>query len=759
MPAARYSRTSRWVILGLLTLLSGCEGCDSPNAVRDYFEILGGIQASGFGIVDADMELWRGGTRIATTRTDANGGFRFGELLADRYTVRAFVPDEFELAQNEREVVLEGQPRTVRADFSVDYRRAAHIAGFVVAGEDPVRNATVSLSGVESRTTQTDTMGRYSFGSLRAGAYSLSFTGFDNRLLDCATTQYAIDRLQPRDTLSYNFNCANISSTLMAGFFFDDHPRNGLRDGMFEQMLPLGGIPIHLSGEGVTRSAVSDTQGRVSFTSLPSGTYQLRADTLGANVPDSLRIPGQTLSISVAASSSAYLNLPASLRWYGVDVPLRYGTEPVTGAEIGAATARIGPTLTLSTSGASGTASLLIPRDTLRNSLGFLADSLFVHPTRSPTGLFGVDTLGFALTPFASRLQTDTLGFYSERFRASMVLTSPGGRPYGGWSANLLYRDSVIATAITDTTGRARFDYTLGHDLRRELSLSRSLDFTARYRDTQPQAGANSWRTDIQPASGAQPITNGATFTWSGFYPAATGDVDLGSAHLRWNDANLRGSVLREGGGFDGIGNVELDLYRRTNGNAQLLETVKPSTTDGRFTFSRLQTGISYEVQPRVTAGSYSFVPDWYDVGILRDTRRNAWLCDEEDEKKCPTFMLVPLTIWDLIGDGNFDIVHVVGVTLCPQLAVTLTLRNMSTLPATLITTAQSPLLSVGFNQGSVLPFPRSNVIPPGGEVTVQVYFNCGAAQNVNSSWRLLGNVQGQTPLDRTFSASVRMNF
>lgn len=119
------------------------------------------------------------GPESATATTDANGEYTFQSVPSGSYTIEIAggAPDDVTFETPSKSATVSGGS-TETVNFSGDYIRTAVISGRVTAqtesGEANVENITVSLSGTESATTQTDANGEFVFDGLRAGSYTVS---------------------------------------------------------------------------------------------------------------------------------------------------------------------------------------------------------------------------------------------------------------------------------------------------------------------------------------------------------------------------------------------------------------------------------------------------------------------------------------------------------------------------------------------------------------------------------------------------------
>jgi hypothetical protein len=91
---------------------------------------------------------------------------------------------------------------------------------------------------------------------------------------------------------------------------------------------------------------------------------------------------------------------------------------------------------------------------------------------------------------------------------------------------------------------------------------------------------------------------------------------------------------------------------------------------------------------------------------------------DPDSEDELPTSEELAIEI-----DPRFvEFRHVVGQSPCPQLIARLTVRNRGTSPFTTDVRARDPRAPLSFGP--------DQTVPPGGSVTIDIFFNCNSQQS-----------------------------
>ncbi len=304
------------------------------------------------------------GQTIATTQTDSNGNYSFGDLVLGNYRI------VFDVNTNSKGIAdYQTSPQGTDSDINptthasdcvnFDPSKGENIdAGFfqptgAISGiafedldgdgiQDPnergLANTTVSLmdcSGTVIATTVTDANGNYSFGDLKAGNYQVLF--------DASTNSKGIDNFKtsPQDqggndqtdsdinASTNTSNCIAFSpeqgANIDAGFFepkgsltgiaFNDLDGDGIQD---PGELPLANVEVQLldcSG-AILLTTFTDQNGNYSFDGISAGNYQVRFSptTNNLGITDFETSPkGVDSDIDPATNSSACISFDPEL--------------------------------------------------------------------------------------------------------------------------------------------------------------------------------------------------------------------------------------------------------------------------------------------------------------------------------------------------------------------------------------------------------------------------------------------------------------
>jgi serine-aspartate repeat-containing protein C/D/E len=268
------------------------------------------------------IELWdEAGSRIAETRTDAQGFYRFNNLRPGTYrltetTPVGYIPGRAAVGtiggavtgNNDatgdaiRSIKLPTGSKGINYDFGEIL--AGSIAGRVIsdingnciidaAGEMPLPGVTIELlnaNGSVIATTQTDADGRYVFEDLLPGTYAVreiqangyfhggqmaGSGGGDDSTADLIR---AINVTPGSELVGYDF--CEIPPSSIAGSVFVDADQDCLFDA---NEAPIAGVPITLldASGNVVATAVTDANGNYEFKGLRPGQYAVRESQPG----------------------------------------------------------------------------------------------------------------------------------------------------------------------------------------------------------------------------------------------------------------------------------------------------------------------------------------------------------------------------------------------------------------------------------------------------------------------------------------------
>jgi hypothetical protein len=251
--------------------------------------ILGSVSAGGSGLAGVRVALTGATTAGANVNTDANGQYAFSGLRAGTYTVTisGFDAGQFTFSTVSSTVTV-AVGATQSVGFTGQRIATASITGTVTiegAAAAGVR-ATLSTGAVAT----TSATGAYSFGSLTAGTYTVTISGFP------ADAQFA--------TLAQTVTITSAGSTVNANFagtFIRTATLNGL---VTVAGAGVGGVTVTLSGAG-TATVNTDANGLYSFSALRAGTYTVTISGWNAGLFTFATTSG---SVTLATGESASRN-------------------------------------------------------------------------------------------------------------------------------------------------------------------------------------------------------------------------------------------------------------------------------------------------------------------------------------------------------------------------------------------------------------------------------------------------------------------
>ena len=318
---------------------AGSATADFPGTVNRDGSISGSVTVDGDGTGGVTVTLAGGDDMVdESMETGDDGGYSFTGLRRGDYTVTVTNPDEarYSFPTTERAVnVAIGQKQS--ADFAGTLLRQGSISGQVRAGDDPISAVSVMLSGASEAETATDQNGEYNFTGLAGGSYTVTITNPDEAAYEFAgglTMDVDLgDSGEGRaDFLGAHTRTASVSGML----FVDEVDSNDMHD-EGEDALPAANIPLLLVARDHTaadRPALTDAEGRFTFSELRKGTYQLvvglTAET-AALVPAGYGYggPAEGFEVEVGVEATATQNIPFDITHQTVDfsVALKHGDK------------------------------------------------------------------------------------------------------------------------------------------------------------------------------------------------------------------------------------------------------------------------------------------------------------------------------------------------------------------------------------------------------------------------------------------------
>lgn len=170
--------------------------------------------------------------------------------------------------------------------------QTAMIQGTVLIGGSAIGSAQVSITGpIATRTTTSGIDGRFAFGDLPPGVYTVRAT-----LLGIACTSTTAD-VDAGETLTTSIDCASA----------EPQRRTTLRGTVTAGETPIGGIQVTLTGATfdtgteVERAVMTDASGHFTFAQLADGAY-----TLTAEAPD---VACETIAVHVQVGEPVTANI------------------------------------------------------------------------------------------------------------------------------------------------------------------------------------------------------------------------------------------------------------------------------------------------------------------------------------------------------------------------------------------------------------------------------------------------------------------
>ena len=232
-----------------------------------------------------------------TDTTNGAGQYMFEDLRSGDYAIgiSGYDTDEYGFQVTSQTVAV-ASGETASVPFEGAALRTAAILGRVTIASAALEGVTVSLSGRgEDISVVTDAAGRYAFGRLHAGDYSVAISGYDTREYGFdATSRGATVALNETATVEFDgilLRTAEIMGRVSVG-------GSGLE-----------GVTVALAGKE-DRSGTTGDNGRFSFPGLAAGGYSLsvsgydedeydfetsREITLALGEVKSVDVPGRSL--------------------------------------------------------------------------------------------------------------------------------------------------------------------------------------------------------------------------------------------------------------------------------------------------------------------------------------------------------------------------------------------------------------------------------------------------------------------------------
>ena len=234
--------------------------------------VMGYVTVEGEGLAGVAVTLIKvtganSGEIVGARPTGTDGGYAFEGLLAGVYQVRIDgYDDEHDFAAGTMWQGPVGTDETAMADFMATIIRTASVSGTVTIDGEPMPDIEVTLTGdhaPDDNSMMTGDDGKYSFGGLRKGTYTVTMTNPDTGKYDFPTVEQTRNLAvgQPQTDVSFagsTLKRASISGQVAAEY--DDGSRT-----------PLMGVTVTLSGDDDDK--VTDDNGEYNFPGLAGGDY------------------------------------------------------------------------------------------------------------------------------------------------------------------------------------------------------------------------------------------------------------------------------------------------------------------------------------------------------------------------------------------------------------------------------------------------------------------------------------------------------
>ena len=171
--------------LGSTACVSGGDGGDTivpPVVIAGT--VSGTVTVEGTGLVGVTIRLVGVTIRLVgaasqSATTGAAGTYSFSNVPAGTYGVQVSGgPADVTFATTSTVVTISTDSQAATADFAGSYIRTSSIRGSITSGTGAGIVATVSLTGVESRSGGSDTNGNFEFADLRSGGYTVTISDF-----------------------------------------------------------------------------------------------------------------------------------------------------------------------------------------------------------------------------------------------------------------------------------------------------------------------------------------------------------------------------------------------------------------------------------------------------------------------------------------------------------------------------------------------------------------------------------------------------
>lgn len=248
-----------------------------------------GVQDAGETTPYAGATVTLSGADTGTTTTNASGVYTFNQIPRGTYTITITEPDGYKAYPSTTRSItipLNSATRTWTADFGLNvvydisgrvYIDADQSGGYNSANDKPMSGLTVSVTGTNTGSGTTGSVGTYSIRKLEPGTYSLTtappsdYTSLTSLPISITITNADITGQNIRLFGRYRID----------GNVFVDEDRSNYKNGSEANYLANPGITVsNLPNNAPTPIITNNTDGTYLITGLISGQYTVRYNNL-----------------------------------------------------------------------------------------------------------------------------------------------------------------------------------------------------------------------------------------------------------------------------------------------------------------------------------------------------------------------------------------------------------------------------------------------------------------------------------------------
>jgi len=632
-----FSATTQSVTLGV----DEAKVANFTGSKQATASISGTVTLEGTAVSGATVTL--SGDASATDTTGTDGSYTFSGLKAGSYTVAVTAGGPSDATFSSVDVSIASATDSKTADISGTYIRTASISGTVTGDGVGMAGVTVTLSGLASDTTTTDSSGSYAFTGLRAGAYTVTISGFSTDFDFTATSAAASPAVGEAKVVSFA-GTEKATATISGSLFIDENAKDDTFTPNLEDKLAVSGVTVTLTGPtvGNTATKTTDANGDYSFTGLKKGNYTVAISPTDANLTGravTITTASATQSVtSLAVGGTATVNFPFDIATQQVKAYAYLGTDGTNPGQTALpnvvidlydtqANATTGGTtgrLAQATTDANGMVDFTFSRANESSPQGGATDNIvFARYNSGPDAFHGTNgetIIQIAYSPKDSMVMApDTFDLLNGRVVMKFDAKDLGGNALAGWNGALYLNDTTNVAMATPQLA-ADGSFTIA-----DAVAVGSLPVTYYFRlsTTQPLANGHGF-SQSPSANRGTTVTRWLKFTNSGL--VAPGDtLMVGSETITYTDTDLKVRVHHEMDDStstptytlgDGVlaGVAEAQLYEvASDGTKTAVAGQGPFTigATGEVTFNNVPTGKNYEVRARTLAAN---------VDVLNDT-------------------------------------------------------------------------------------------------------------------------------------------